>query len=85
MKRRNVTGQVIGAVIGGGITLVILSAAHSVKEIGHNLFLVAVVIGAVFGSRLWKRIIQTAYCPHGGKMLRTNYAKQCFECGEDWH
>lgn len=24
-------------------------------------------------------------CPFCGKPLRTNLAKQCFECGKDWH
>jgi hypothetical protein len=24
-------------------------------------------------------------CPYCGKPLRTNEAKQCFECGADWH
>ena len=26
-----------------------------------------------------------AFCPSCGKELRTNRAKQCFECGLDWH
>lgn len=24
-------------------------------------------------------------CPDCGKLLRTDLAKQCFECGKDWH
>jgi hypothetical protein len=24
-------------------------------------------------------------CPHCGKPLRTSKARQCFECGADWH
>lgn len=24
-------------------------------------------------------------CPYCGRLLRTNLAKQCFECGKDWH
>ena len=24
-------------------------------------------------------------CPHCGKPLRSELAKQCFECGTDWH
>ncbi len=27
----------------------------------------------------------TTACPHCGKPLRTNRAKQCFHCGADWH
>lgn len=24
-------------------------------------------------------------CPYCGRLLRTDLAKQCFECGKDWH
>lgn len=27
----------------------------------------------------------TTPCPDCGKLLRTDLAKQCFECGKDWH
>jgi transcription initiation factor IIE alpha subunit len=28
---------------------------------------------------------QVKPCPHCGKPLRTDAARQCFECGKDWH
>ena len=28
---------------------------------------------------------QTKPCPYCGKPLRTDLARQCFECGRDWH
>ena len=30
-------------------------------------------------------VAPTATCPHCGKPLRTNLAKQCYHCGADWH
>jgi hypothetical protein len=33
----------------------------------------------------YKQFEPVAYCPHCAKPLRTVKAKQCFECGADWH
>ena len=29
--------------------------------------------------------VENASCLHCGKLLRTKEARQCFECGMDWH
>ena len=77
------SGGLVGAAVGGVGTLAVALALATAEA--ARLVVFAVIVGAVCGNWLWKRYILQAVCPRCGRMLRTEKAKQCFICGEDWH
>lgn len=59
----------------GGLPLIMIAVVFPVSAV-----LLLLAIGIV---TWWRRCRRR--CPNCGKRLRTAKARQCFECGSDWH